>query len=69
MRTLRNLYYSIPLAEQIPTHSVPTLSDHWLKGYPYLCTLVPHAGTFRLSSLDLINIFLFYWLYPNDSNQ
>ena len=31
----------MPLAERIPTHPALTLSDHWLKGYPYLCTLVP----------------------------
>jgi len=36
--TLRNLYYSIPLHRRIPTHPVPMLSDHWLKGYPNICT-------------------------------
>jgi len=40
MWTLRELYHSIPLAEWNPTQSVPTLSDRWFKGYPYLCTLV-----------------------------
>jgi len=24
------------------------LSDHWLKGYPFFCTLVPRASTFKL---------------------
>jgi len=38
MRTLRNLYHSIPLDWWIPTHPVPTLSDRWLKCYPNLCT-------------------------------
>jgi len=40
MQTLRNLYHSFPLAERIPTHSVPKLSGHWLNGYPYFYTLV-----------------------------
>ena len=48
MQTLEELYYPIPLTEHNPRHSVPTLSDHWLKGYPYLCTLVPQASTFTL---------------------
>jgi len=48
MRTLRDLYHSIPLAGRNSTHSVPTLSDHWLKGYPFFCTLVPRASTFKL---------------------
>jgi len=48
MRTLRDLYYLIPLAEQNSTHSVPTLSAHWLKGYPFFCTLVPQASTFKV---------------------
>jgi len=47
MLTLRDLYHSIPLAEGNPTHFVPTLSDHWLQGYPYFCTLVPQASTFK----------------------
>jgi len=38
MRTLRDLYHSIPLVQGIPTHPVPTLSNHWLKCYPNLCT-------------------------------
>jgi len=38
MRTLRNLYYSIPLGRRIPTHAVLMLSDHWLNGYTYFCT-------------------------------
>jgi len=37
-RTLRNLYQSIPLDRGIRTNPVPTLSDHWLKCYPNLCT-------------------------------
>jgi len=38
MRTLRNLHHSIPLYLRIPTHPVPTLSGHWLQGYPFYCT-------------------------------
>jgi len=38
MRTVRNLYHSIPLDQRIPTHPVPMLSDHWLNGYAYFCT-------------------------------
>ena len=38
MRTLRNLYHSIPLVRRIPTDPVPMLSDRWLNGYAYLCT-------------------------------
>jgi len=45
MWTLRELYHSIPLAEQNPTHSVWTLSKRWFQGYPYFCTLVLRAST------------------------
>jgi len=38
MQTLRNLHHSIPLYLRIPTHPVPTLSDHWWQGYPFFCT-------------------------------
>jgi len=48
MWTLRDLYHSIPLAERNPRHSHPTLSDHWLKGYPFFYTLVPRASIFKL---------------------
>ena len=48
MCTLQNQYYSIPLGEQNPTHSVPKLSDNWLNRYRFLCTLVPWASTFKL---------------------
>ena len=48
MRTLWNLYHSIPLDQRIPTHPVPRLSDHWLKCYPNLCIWVPQASTFKL---------------------
>ena len=48
MRTLRNLHYSIPLDRRVPTHPVPKLANCWLKGYPYFCTLVPQASTFKL---------------------
>jgi len=48
MWTLQDLYHSFPLAEGNPTHSVRTLSDRWFKGYPYLCTLVLRACTFKL---------------------
>jgi len=61
MRTPRNLYHWIPLAERFPTHPVPTLFDHWLKSYLYLRTLVSRTSTFTLSTLDIINVFLFYW--------
>jgi len=40
MRSLRDLHHSIPLYLRIPTHPVPTLSDHWLNVYPYFGTLV-----------------------------
>jgi len=48
LRTLGNQYHSIRLAERNPTHSVPTLSNRWLKGYPYFCSLVPWASPFKL---------------------
>ena len=48
MRTVRNLYHSIPLDQRIPTHPVPMQSDHWLNGYAYFCTWVPRASTFKL---------------------
>ena len=47
-RTLPDLYHTIPLAERNSTHSVPTLSNHWLKGYPFFWTLVPLPSTFKL---------------------
>jgi len=52
MRTLRNVYHSIPLAKRIPTHPVPRLSDHWLMGYPYFCASVLSVSTFRLMATD-----------------
>jgi len=52
MWTLRDLYHSIPMAERNPTHSVPSLSDHWLKGYPYFRTLVLRASAFKLLATD-----------------
>jgi len=48
MRTLRDLYPSIPLDRRIPKHPVPIPSDQWLKGYPYLCTLVLPVTTGKL---------------------
>jgi len=48
MQTLRDLYHLIPLAVENPTPSVPTLSDHWLKGYPFFSALPPRASTFKL---------------------
>jgi len=48
MGTLRDLYHSIPLPERIPTHSVPTLSDHWLKGYPFFCTIALWTSAFKM---------------------
>ena len=52
MWTLRGLYHSIPLAEGNPTHSFRTLTDRWLKGYPYLCTLVLRTSTFKLLATE-----------------
>ena len=52
MRTLRNLYHSIPLDRRIPTHPVPMLSDGWLKCYPNLCTCVLRASTFKSSATE-----------------
>jgi len=52
MRTLRNLHHSIPLDRRIPTHPVPTLSDHWLKGYPFFCTCVPQVSIFKLLATE-----------------
>ena len=48
MLTLRVQYLSILLDRRIPTHPVPILSDHWLNGYPYLCTLVLPVSTCKL---------------------
>jgi len=48
MRTLRNLYHSVPLDWRIPTHPVSILSNGWLNRYAYLCTYVPWAGTLKL---------------------
>jgi len=50
MRTLRNLYNSIPLGRWIPTHPDLILSDHSLNGSAYLCTGVPRASTFKLGA-------------------
>ena len=52
MRTLRDLYLSIPLDRRIPTHPVPILSDHWLNGYPYFCTLVLPVSTCKLLATE-----------------
>jgi len=52
MQTLRNLYYSIPLDRRIPTQPVPMLSDPWLNGYAYLCTLVLGVSTFKLLATE-----------------
>ena len=52
MWTLRELYYSIPLAEWNSTHSVRTLSDRWFPGYRYFCTLVLRASTFKLLATE-----------------
>jgi len=52
MWTLREQYHLIPLIEKNPTHSVRTLSDRWFKGYPYFCTLVLQASTFKLLATD-----------------
>jgi len=46
--TLGNLHHSIPLYRRIPTHPVPTLSDHGLNGYPYFGTLVLRVSAFKL---------------------
>jgi len=52
MRTLRNLYHSIPLDRRVPTHPVPTLSDRRFKCYRNLCTWVPRASTFKLLATE-----------------
>jgi len=52
MWTLRELYHSIPLAERNSTHSVRTLSDSWFQGYPYFCTLVLRASTFKFLATE-----------------
>jgi len=48
LRTLGNRHHSIPLYMQIPTHPVPTLSDHWLNGYPYIGTLVLRVSALKV---------------------
>jgi len=48
MRTLRDLYHLIALAEPNSRHAVPTLSDHLPKGYPFFCTLVPGVSTLKV---------------------
>jgi len=48
IRTLRNLHHSIPLNLRIPMHPVQTLTDHWLQGYPFFCTFVLRASTFKM---------------------
>jgi len=68
MQKLQSLHNSIPLDRRILTHPVQMQSDLRLTSYPYLCTLVPPATTFKLlatecrtlilSRLALINIFL-----------
>ena len=52
MQTLRNLYHSIPLDRQNPTHPVPMLSDHWLNGYAYFCTFILWVSTFKLLTTE-----------------
>ena len=52
MGTLRELYHSILLAERNPTDSLRTLSDRRFKGYPYFCTLVLQARTFKLLATE-----------------
>jgi len=52
MQTLRKLYHAIPLDRRNPTHPVPLLSDHWLKGDPYLSNCVPRARTFQLLATE-----------------
>jgi len=47
LRTLQNLYQSIPLDRRITTPPVPMLSDHWLNGYAYFCPCVPQVSTFK----------------------
>jgi len=48
LRTLGNIHHSIPLYIRIPRHPVPTLSDHWLNGYPYFGTSVLWVSAFKL---------------------
>jgi len=52
IRPLRDLYHSIPLGEGNPTHSVQSLSARWFNGYPYFCTFVLRASTFKLLATE-----------------
>jgi len=75
MRTLRNLYLSIPLTKRNPTHSVRTLSDPLPKFYPYFCTLVLQASTFKLLATkcyrhaDTLRLIPFESPWRADSNE
>jgi len=72
--TLLDLYDSILVGEPTSTHPVPTLSNCWLKGYPYQGTLVPRASTFQLlateynSHADTSRPIPFNSPHPEDSN-
>ena len=69
MWTLRNLHYSIPLNLRIPTHPVPTLSDNWSQGYPFFCTLLHRASTFKLLATGCYRHVDTSWPIPFNSPQ
>jgi len=52
MQRLRDPNPSIPLDRRIPMHPDPMVSDCWLKRYPFFCTLVPQASTFKLLATE-----------------
>jgi len=52
MRTLRSVYHWIPLDRRNPTHPLLMLSNHWLNGKAYFCTLVLWVSTFKLLTTE-----------------
>jgi len=52
MQMLRDLNPSIPLNRRITMHPDPMVPDCWLKCYPFFCTLVPQASTFKLLATE-----------------
>lgn len=72
---LWDLYHSIHLSKQIPTHCVQTQSDHWLKSYLYFCTFVLQVRTLKLLATqcykhaNALRPILFNSPYHADSNE